>query len=170
MQELISNLGIDWRLLIAQAVNFLLVLWLLNRFVFKKIIRYLEERKKSIEQGLELRESAERQIGQISEARQRELQKATQEGEKIVAQARSIAIEKEKAAKALARAEAEKIMLKAKEGAEKEKKEAVLEVKGEIQKLAALIAEKILERSVRKEDQEEAAKEVMDYFKKGYAK
>jgi F-type H+-transporting ATPase subunit b len=169
VQELLGNLGIDWRLFIAQTINFLLVLWLLNRFVFKRIIKHLEERRSKIEQGLELTEKAKREIGRIDEARSRELEKARTEAEKILSNARSGASEKEKAALVVARAEAEKIMLKAREEAQKEKKEAVLGAKSEIQKLSSLIAEKILGRSVKEEDQEESAKEVMDYFEK-YAK
>ncbi|MCH7552349.1 hypothetical protein IIB49_03100, partial [Patescibacteria group bacterium] len=65
MAELFSNLGLDVKLLLAQAVNFLLVLWLLNRFVFKKILKFLEERKQGIERGVELTKKAEREIERI---------------------------------------------------------------------------------------------------------
>ena len=170
MSELFSNLGIDWRLLLAQGINFLLVLYLLNRFVFKSIIRYLEERRKKIEEGLELTEKANREIQRIDEARHRELEKARTEAEKVLADARSSAIAKGKTALLLARQEAEKIFLKAKDEAERRKLDTVRAAQGDIKNLAVLMAEKVLSRSVTKEDQARAAKEVMDYFEKGYAK
>ena len=169
MAELFSNLGIDGRLLLAQAVNFLLVLWLLNKFVFKKVLSHLEERRNKIEQGLELTERANREIERIDEARHRELEKARTEAEKILADARSSAIAKEKAALAVVRAEAEKVLLKAKKEASREKGDAVQAAKNEIQQIAVLMAERVLSRSVTKEDQDRAAKEVVEYLEKNYA-
>jgi len=169
MAELLQNLGIDWRLLIAQAINFLIVLWLLKTFVFKKVIGYLEKRKENIEQGLELTEKAKREIERIDEARQREIKKAREEAERILLSARSTAEEKEKAALNLARLEAEKIVEKARKEAKKEEKDAILGAQNEIKALSVLIAEKILSRSIKEEDQEESVREVMDYFEKNYA-
>ena len=170
MNELFSNLGIDWRLLIAQAVNFLLVLWLLNTFVFKKVIAHLEQRRERIELGLELTEKANREIERIDEARHRELAKARAEAEAILADARSSAAEKEKAALVLVRQKAETMLAKAKSEAERGKMDAVRAAKEDMQKLAVFMAEKVLARSVTKEDQDRAVKEVMDYFAKDYAK
>ena len=170
MSELFNNLGIDWRLLIAQAVNFLLVLFLLKKFVFGKVIRHLEERRTRIEQGLELTDKAKREMDRIEESRHRELEKAREAGEKVLADARSSAAEKEKAALVLVRVEAEKMLQKAKTEAAKEKTDAILGAKTEAQKLAVLMAEKILGRSITKQDQDAAAKEVMEYFEKNYAK
>ena len=170
MAELFSNLGIDWKLLIAQAVNFLLILFLLNTFVFKKVIAHLEDRRNKIEQGLELTEKAKHEMDRIKEARSRELEKAREDGEKVLADARATAFAKEKEAFALVKAEAEKILQKAKGEAAKEKTDAIRGAKDEAQNLAVFMAEKILGRSTTKEDQDTAAKEVMEYFEKHYAK
>ena len=170
MGELFSNLGINGKLLFAQAVNFLLVLWLLNTFVFKKLIAHLENRRARIEQGLELTAKAEREMERIEGARHRELENARLEGERVLAEARNVSTAKGKEAFAVARAEAEKMLLKAKQESEKEKAETILRSKGEIQKLAVLMAEKVLLRSVTKEDEESAAKEVLGYLEKTYAK
>lgn len=169
MQELLSNLGINGKLLFAQAVNFLLVLWLLNTFVFKKLIAHLERRRARIEQGLELTEKAEREMERIGDARHRELEKARVEAEKVLAEARSVSAAKRKEALVVVRAEAEKMLLKAKQESEKEKVETLLRSKSEIQKLAVLMAEKVLSRLVTKEDEERAAKEVLRYLEKTYA-
>ena len=169
MGELFSNLGINGKLLFAQAVNFLLVLWLLNKFVFKKIIAHLEKRRARIEQGLELTEKAEHEMGRIEDARHRELEKGRLEGEKVLAEARIVSAAKGKEALTLVKGEAEKMLLKAKQESEKEKAETVLRSKSEIQKLAVLMAEKVLSRSVTKEDEESAAKEVLGYLDKNYA-
>lgn len=169
MSELFTNLGIDIRLLIAQAVNFLFVLFLLNKFVFKKMITHLEARRQRIEQGLELTGKAEREMGRIEQARSRELEKARNEGEAVLAEARSSASAKEKEALALTRAEAEKMLIQAQAEAEKKKFDAIRGSRDAINQIAVLMAERVLSRSITKEDQDKAAKEVADYFEKNYA-
>jgi len=43
--ELIEKLGIDWKLLVANIVTFLIVLWVLRRFAFKPILKVLDDRR-----------------------------------------------------------------------------------------------------------------------------
>ncbi len=169
MSELFSNLGINGKLLFAQAANFLLVLWLLNRFVFKKLIIHLEKRRERIAQGLELTEKAEREMGRIEDARHRELEAGRLAGEKVLAEARNVSAAKGKEAFALVRAEAEKILAKAKTDAEKGKMDSIRLAQAEIKNLAVLMAEKLLSRSTTKEDQDKAAREVLSYLDKNYA-
>lgn len=47
--ELLGKLGIEWPLLLAQAVNFLLLVFILNKFLYKPIIKMLDERKAKAE-------------------------------------------------------------------------------------------------------------------------
>lgn len=51
--ELINKLGIDWRLLIAQIINFLVLFFVLTKFAFKPLIKILDERSRRIEQSLD---------------------------------------------------------------------------------------------------------------------
>jgi len=52
MSELLTQLGIDWKLLLSQAVNFGLLLIILRLFVYKPVLKILEDRKTRIEEGL----------------------------------------------------------------------------------------------------------------------
>src|SRR3989344_7683139 len=52
MSELFSKLGIDWKLLLAQAVNFLLLLTVLRFTIYKPLLGLLKERRTKIEKGL----------------------------------------------------------------------------------------------------------------------
>ena len=58
MQELITKLGIDWKFLIAQIVNFLVLLFVLYKFAYGPILAMLEKRQKKIEKGLKDAEAA----------------------------------------------------------------------------------------------------------------
>lgn len=76
--EVLAKLGIDWKLLAAQAVNFLVLLWLLKRFAYRPILSYLDERAKKIEQGLADAEAARTKL-QSSLAEEKEILAAARE-------------------------------------------------------------------------------------------
>lgn len=57
--ELLTNLGIDWRLLIAQLINFAILLAVLYRFLYKPVLKLLHERSAKIEDGLKNAETVE---------------------------------------------------------------------------------------------------------------
>ena len=53
MDQFFAEFGVDVLKLAFQIVNFLIVLYLLNRFLFKPVLARLDERKSKIEKGLE---------------------------------------------------------------------------------------------------------------------
>ena len=75
--EFFDAFGVDLPKLAFQVINFLLLLYLLNRFLFKRVLALLDERSAKISKGLEDAEAA---------ARDRELARA--EREAAVAEAR----------------------------------------------------------------------------------
>lgn len=165
MGELFSNLGIDGRLLFAQAVNFLLVLWLLDRFVFKKLLSLLEERRKKIEQGLALRDRAEKEVAQIGNARHRALQEVKKEAEVVLSRTKAQAQQKEREVLRIAKEEGEGLLLKARAQGEKDKEDMLKEAQQEIRVRALFLAEQALGRALTPQDEERIAHEVLQTLK-----
>lgn len=161
MKELFENLGIDGRLLFSQAVNFLLVVWLLNRFVFRKLISLLEERRKKIEQGLELRDRAEKEVAQIGNARHRALQEIKKEAEIVLSRTKAQAQQKERELLRAAKEQQDVILLKAQEQGKKAKEDMISGAQHEIRIRALLLAEQALGRALTPKDEARIAKEVV---------
>lgn len=69
MAELLSKLGIDWRLLIAQLVNFLILFVILRRYLYRPVLGMLEERRARIARGLEDAKRAEEARHDLAEER-----------------------------------------------------------------------------------------------------
>lgn len=84
MSELIQNFGIDWKLLIAQAVNFSVVAFILYRFAYKPILHILKVRKEEIEKGLLYTEEAGRRLSGAETEKDKILASAREEAVKIV--------------------------------------------------------------------------------------
>lgn len=73
MSELLEHLGVNWKLLIAQAINFAILFFVLKRFAFAPIIAMLRKRKTEIEKGFQLRDEAEAHMKRIEETGERAL-------------------------------------------------------------------------------------------------
>lgn len=67
MEELVEQLGLDWRLLLSQAVNFLILLALLRQFAYKPLLKVLKERRERIEGGLAKAEEAEQRLLEVDD-------------------------------------------------------------------------------------------------------
>lgn len=67
MSQLFSQLGIDWHLLISQAVNFLLLLVILRIFAYGPLLKLLKKRKERIEEGLLKADKAEKRLLEVDE-------------------------------------------------------------------------------------------------------
>lgn len=144
MQELFSKLGIDWKLLIAQIVNFLVLLFILWKFAYGPVLAMLEKRQKKIEKGLKDADEAGKKLEESADMQKEILKNARTEAKDIVEKAREQA-EKAKSEIALeAKVQAEKIIAGAKSEIQQEKQKTIAEIKSEIGSLVVAATEKIV--------------------------
>ncbi len=73
MQQLVQQLGIDWRLLLSQAVNFALLLIVLRLYVYKPLLKIMHDRKLRIEEGLTKADEADRRLAETEEMRRQKM-------------------------------------------------------------------------------------------------
>lgn len=79
MQQLLSQLGINWSLLLSQAVNFALLLIVLRIFVYKPLLKLLHDRREKIEGGLVKAEEADRRLHEVDEINKGKIKHAEME-------------------------------------------------------------------------------------------
>jgi F-type H+-transporting ATPase subunit b len=91
MQEFITHFGIDWKLFLAQIVNFSVILFLLRKFAYQPILKMLRDRKQGIERGVEMQSLAEKNLKESDEAKNRILQRANVEALAVVNRSEDIA-------------------------------------------------------------------------------
>ena len=84
MQEFLNQLGIDWRLLLSQAINFALVFVLLRMFVYKPVLQVLHERKKKIQEGLLKAQEAGIRLKEVDQIAKNKLVEAEREAITII--------------------------------------------------------------------------------------
>ena len=128
--------GVDLPKLAFQIVNFLLILYLLNRFLFKRVLGLLDERGEKISKGLEDAEAAARDRELARAEREAALDEARKEAQTMIATATKIAEDSHAEIVAAARAEAEKVAARATEEITAEKQRAIAELRSQVADLA----------------------------------
>src|SRR3989344_8262437 len=85
--EVLAKLGIDWKLLLAQAVNFAVLFWVLRRFAYQPMLDFLEKRTVRIERGLKDAEAATAKLSELEVKEKAVLGEARTEAKAIIAAA-----------------------------------------------------------------------------------
>jgi F-type H+-transporting ATPase subunit b len=85
----IAALGIDPLAILAQAVTFLVLFYIVKRFALEKIVKTLEERRKTIDKGVKLGFEMEAEKARLEGTIQKALQDARNESDKIIAGAQT---------------------------------------------------------------------------------
>ena len=148
MAELFSTFGINWKLLLIQGVNFGLLLFVLTRFLFKPLMKTLDERRAKIAEGVRAAEAASQRLSDAKTEGEEIVGRGAREAEGLVAAARTRADEKGSDIVKAAESRADSILKDASAKAEEAKRQALHETSKEITRAAMLAAEKILKEKV----------------------
>jgi F-type H+-transporting ATPase subunit b len=141
-------LGINFTLLISQAINFVVMVVILHMLLYKRVLGMLQKRTERIEQSIKDADQVKEQLANAKRDYEAEIGKARQEGAKILAQAQDRAKVQESEIVAEARQEAERIRAEAREQAQRERDQLIGEVKDQLAELVAETASRVLQAEV----------------------
>lgn len=144
MDSIISTFHIDWKVIIAQVVNFGVVFVVLYIFALKPLAQLMRERSGRIEKGIEDAKSNAAILEKTAVEYEKALAKARAEANAIFQEGKKEAESKKAAMIEEAKGQAAEIIDNGKKMLESEKIKVVEEAKKEIAGLAMLAAEKIL--------------------------
>ncbi len=162
--DLLTKLGIDWKLLLAQAVNFLIVLGVLYRFAYRPLVRYLDERSERIALSLREAERIERELKKMEEVRAESLAEAKRQAQEVLKAAEADAQARRQEVLTRVKAEAEAVVSEARSRFEAEREESLAAVRREAARLitqgVARVVGKLSEGQVDKKLVEDAVAEL----------
>lgn len=137
-------LGIDPGILLAQLVNFVILLLILRVIAYQPLRKVLEQRKQRIAQGLEDARRAEEKLANIEKDYQAKLDEARVEGQKIVAEASATAEKQAAAIVAKANEDVARMKAQAQEEAELERNRILADLRSQVASLAIAAANKLI--------------------------
>lgn len=150
-----------------QIINFLILLYLLNRFMFKPILARLDERGEKISKGLEDAEAAARDRELARAEREAAVSEARKEANEMIARANKIAEDTRNEILTEARTEAEKVSTRAREEIVAEKDRAMAEIRGQVAELALAAAGKLIRHEMDDKAQRRLVEEFLAEVKPG---
>jgi F-type H+-transporting ATPase subunit b len=151
--EFFNAFGVDWFKLLAQIINFLVVLYLINRFGFKPLLRLMDERAARIKKGLEDAEAAARDRSLAQAEREAAVAEARKEAQAMIARANKIAEDTRAEILGEARTEAGKLVERARQEITAEKDKAMAELRSQVADLALDAAGKLVQSEMNTDTQ-----------------
>ncbi|HKC14652.1 MAG TPA: F0F1 ATP synthase subunit B [Patescibacteria group bacterium] len=164
--EIIKNFGLDPYLFGAQVINFLIVLYLLKRFLYKPVLGILKKREEEIREGLKQAEESRILLEKTLEKEKEILRKARESAKQTIddakAQSNTILIQAEDNS----RKQAEKIILQAREQIELETKEAENRLASRISSLSIEFLKSALKGIFSEKEEKEILEKAMKQLRK----
>lgn len=144
----LKTLGINLPSLLAQIINFTILLVLLRLFVYKPLLRLLDERRRRIQEGMEAAEQAKQRAAEAEKDVQAQLERARQEGQALIGQAQQIAARLQDQAREQARQDAEALLARARSEIQLERDSAIAHLRREFADITVAAAEKVINQSL----------------------
>ncbi len=149
--EGLAGLGISLPTLLAQIVNFGILFGLLYLVAYKPVMRMLDERSGKVKESMEQTEYIKEQAAHAEEEAKRQIEAASKDGQEVITRAVRTGEEIRQQTQQEARQEAESLIARARTEIQRERDDAIDELRKEFADLTILAAEKVIDRSLDKE-------------------
>ena len=157
-----GKLGINLPLLIAFIINFVILFSLLGLFLYKPVMKMLDERSKRIKEGMERAEATKEEYARAEEEVKKLISKAREDGQALVSQATQIGERLKEEAKEGARQEAQAIVDRTRAELEEERDRIIDDLRREFVDISISAAEKVIKETLDKERHRRLIEETLE--------
>lgn len=162
--DVLKDFGVQLPLLVAQMINFLIMLFVLNKLLYKPILKMLEVRKQRIAEAMKNASDLESRLAKLEEEQAKTMAKTQAEADTLLAETKDNAKKLSDQVISQAREQAEKMAQKAHEQAKAEQEKLRSELRSEVVTIAVTAAQKVVDEVLTKEQRvqltQKAAKEI----------
>jgi F-type H+-transporting ATPase subunit b len=159
---MIEALGISLKEFIFYMINFLILVGVLTKFLYKPFLGMLEERKKRIQDAFDSAEMMNRRADEKMANYTARIANVEEEGREIIKEAKQRAEAQAADIISEANEKASQIVAAAQRQIELDKQKAMDEMKQQVAALAMMAAEKIVERDIAQIGQEQIVDEIIE--------
>ena len=156
-----ASLGINLPLLVVFCVNFIILFVLLRIFLYKPVLKVLDERAQRTKEAMELAEATKQEYGEARAEVQKQIEKGRQEAQTLITQAMQLGERLKEESRQEATKQAQVILERTRVelGAEREK--IVEDLRREFVSIAILAAEKVIKETLDKEKHRKLIEETL---------
>lgn len=148
--SLVGMFGINWKLFLAQLINFGIVLFVLWKWVWKPVTANMEERTRKIEESLINAEKISKEKNEFAAWKEAEISKARQEATAIIGEAKIQAESVRNQILEQAKQEQQALLEKGAKELAQQKAQAIADAKSELADLVVSATEKLIREKIDK--------------------
>jgi F-type H+-transporting ATPase subunit b len=156
-----ASLGINLPLLVVFIINFIILFVLLRIFLYKPVLKMLDERSKRTKEGMELAEATKQEFEQAKVEVQKQIEKGRQETQATIAQAMQVGERLKEESRQEATKQAQVIIDQTKAELEAERDKIVDHLRKEFVDISILAAEKVIKETLDKEKHRKLIEETL---------
>ena len=160
--DILNTLGINLPDFLWQTANFIVLIFLLSRFLYKPVAAMLEERSRRIEESLAAADRARADVAEADREREELLTSTRREIQEMMATAQQVSDRIQSEARSTAQQEAQRIVETARQEADAERTQAMAELRREVASLAVSAAERVISRSLDDQAHRQLVEEFLD--------
>ena len=151
--SILDAFGVKWVYVIAQFVNFVIVILVLKKFAFGPIQKMLAERRERIAEGEEKLKRIEKQLAESEATTAAAIEEANAQAKRLIEEAKegAQAFSEQKSQEAVA--QAQQILSKAEAAAKADRDRLHAELKGEFGRLVAITTSQVTGKVLTADDQ-----------------
>ena len=146
--DILNSLGINLGAVLWHTVNFLILLFVIQRFLYKPVVRMLDERSNRIRESLAHAEQVQAETARLEAESKSILDEARRDGQQILAQANRTAEQIMAEARRQAQSEGERLIERARDEIGRERDQAFQELREQVADLAVSAAGRVVQRSL----------------------
>jgi F-type H+-transporting ATPase subunit b len=151
--EIFETFGLDPIIIVAQIVNFLVILYILKRFLYKPLFKTFKTREALIKESIEKAEQARKELEKAKKEERDVMKKAQVTAQQIIAEAKEQSATILKDAQDAAKKQTQQTIEEAKEQITRETKLAEQQLNKHVGKLAVELLEKSLNNVFTEKEQ-----------------
>lgn len=159
--ELLKPLGLNFKLLFIQFIGFMILFWMLKKFLFGRIMDMIQRRTDEITGAYKSNEKVRDEVNALKVEYDQKLQEARKEAELVIQNAAQRAEKVGQEIVEKTRQEVAQLREKGLAEIEQEKKRVISEIRREVVNLSVDIARKIIEKAIEAKDAEKLTDEVI---------
>ena len=156
-----ASLGVNLPLLVVFVINFIVLIVLLRLFLYKPVLKMLDERGKRTAEAMEQAEATKKEYEQARVEVQKQIEKGRQEGQAIIAQAMQVGERLKEESRQEATKQAQTIVDRTRSELEAERGKIVDGLRREFADIAISAAEKVIKETLDKEKHRKLIEETL---------
>lgn len=164
--EVLTNIGFDWQVALANFINFMIIFFILKKFVFAPTAEVIKKRQEKIQAGIDNAKNSETELLVAKQKADDELKAARSEANQIVAKAKENGDDLVARAQKDADRKADIVMADAQKNIEQQKEQMEKTLLEKTAGLVALGVAKILGEDIDVQKNESISKRAFETLKK----